>query len=305
MFGPLPTCVWGAQADLALATNYQDLWWNAGGRVGLGRQLHAPGRHHLRDLVHLRRRRQAVVADRRAAQDAGGRVRGRRCRRSTGPAFNAVPFDTTKVVETVVGTATVTFADGNRATFAYTVNGTTQTKAITRQVFVAPGTVCSSAAAAAHHRRCVAPAEPGDLRRVAGRGRARDNAGHRRAGSTTSSPSRSPAIRTANYNRIQLNADGRLRDAATPRRHQLPGDRAAVHLLARPPDARRACSATSSPTRSARPTSCASAWPGRCRRSSSISTTEADLVGGVRDGALPEHPVRGGVRQLRDACCSR
>ena len=28
-FGPLPTCTWGAQPNLALATNYTDLWWNA------------------------------------------------------------------------------------------------------------------------------------------------------------------------------------------------------------------------------------------------------------------------------------
>ena len=53
-----------------------------------------------------------------------------------------MPFDTSKVVETPVGTATVTFANGNAATFAYTVNGTSRTKAITRQVFVSPGTVC-------------------------------------------------------------------------------------------------------------------------------------------------------------------
>jgi hypothetical protein len=45
----------------------------------------------------------------------------------TGPAF---------------GTATFTFADGNTGTFDYTVNGITQTKAITREVLVDPGTVC-------------------------------------------------------------------------------------------------------------------------------------------------------------------
>ena len=38
--------------------------------------------------------------------------------------------------------ATVTFADGNNATFAYTVSGTAQTKPITRQVFSPPGTIC-------------------------------------------------------------------------------------------------------------------------------------------------------------------
>jgi hypothetical protein len=59
----------------------------------------------------------------------------------TGPPFNAVPFPPS-AVETVVGTATVTFADANNATFSYTVNGIAQTKAITRQVFAEPGTVC-------------------------------------------------------------------------------------------------------------------------------------------------------------------
>jgi hypothetical protein len=41
-----------------------------------------------------------------------------------------------------VGTASVRFADGNNAAFTYTVEGTTQTKLITRQVFSGPGTVC-------------------------------------------------------------------------------------------------------------------------------------------------------------------
>jgi hypothetical protein len=60
----------------------------------------------------------------------------------TGPPFNSVPFDSTQVVDTVVGTASVTFVDGNDASFAYTVHGIAQVKSITRQVFAPPGTVC-------------------------------------------------------------------------------------------------------------------------------------------------------------------
>jgi hypothetical protein len=41
-----------------------------------------------------------------------------------------------------VGTGTLTFNGSGSGTFAYTVNGITQSKAITRQVFVSPGTVC-------------------------------------------------------------------------------------------------------------------------------------------------------------------
>ena len=60
----------------------------------------------------------------------------------TGPAFNAAPFDPAMVNDTQVGTATVTLANSNSASFSYTVNGISQTKALTRQVYASPGTVC-------------------------------------------------------------------------------------------------------------------------------------------------------------------
>lgn len=62
--------------------------------------------------------------------------------RTTCPAFSAVPFLPANVGLTLVGTLTLSFTNGNNATFAYTVNGVTQTKQITRQVFRTPGTVC-------------------------------------------------------------------------------------------------------------------------------------------------------------------
>ena len=54
---------------------------------------------------------------------------------TSGPPLGAVPFDPTLVQRMPVGSATLTFADGNNGTFAYTVNGISQTKPITRQVF--------------------------------------------------------------------------------------------------------------------------------------------------------------------------
>jgi hypothetical protein len=41
-----------------------------------------------------------------------------------------------------MGTATFTFTDGNTASFAYTVNGVAQAKAITREILQSPGTTC-------------------------------------------------------------------------------------------------------------------------------------------------------------------
>ena len=59
-----------------------------------------------------------------------------------GPAWYSVPFDPAKVVGKPVGELRLAFADGNHATFAYTVDGISQSKSITREIFAAPGTVC-------------------------------------------------------------------------------------------------------------------------------------------------------------------
>ncbi|HET7729666.1 MAG TPA: hypothetical protein VFK48_06500, partial [Usitatibacter sp.] len=65
--------------------------------------------------------------------------------RTTGPAFDASPFRPERVTRTPVGDVTITFASGNAGTFRYSVNGVTQSKSITRQVFRAPGTTCQYA----------------------------------------------------------------------------------------------------------------------------------------------------------------
>jgi hypothetical protein len=67
----------------------------------------------------------------------------------TGPAFDAVPFPPLgspggATVSGLSGTGTLTFTDANNALFSYTVNGITQTKAITRQLLgSAPLPVCT------------------------------------------------------------------------------------------------------------------------------------------------------------------
>ncbi len=60
-----------------------------------------------------------------------------------GVPFDSSPWDTTKIVETTVGTMQITFADGNHAVIDYTVNGIHQTKNATRQLFGTLGTLCS------------------------------------------------------------------------------------------------------------------------------------------------------------------
>jgi hypothetical protein len=53
-----------------------------------------------------------------------------------------VPFNPSAVQVTPVGNFALTFRDGNTATFSYTVNGISQSKAITGQVFRDPVTMC-------------------------------------------------------------------------------------------------------------------------------------------------------------------
>ena len=154
IFGPVPTCVWGGQSDLALATNYTDLWWAApaGSEAGWGINL-----THQGDTIYA----SWFTYDRdhtpmwlvTAAQKTASNTYSGTLMRAVGPSFDAVPFPPVGslggAVGFEVGTATFTFANGNSAEFAYTVqlgriepSLVTQTKTITREVFVPPGTVC-------------------------------------------------------------------------------------------------------------------------------------------------------------------
>jgi hypothetical protein len=56
--------------------------------------------------------------------------------------FNAVPFDPNAVSREAAGSATLTFYNSSRAGFDYTLDGVSESKRITRQVFRMPGTGC-------------------------------------------------------------------------------------------------------------------------------------------------------------------
>src|SRR5439155_12636791 len=123
-------------AILSAVTNYQDLWWAspAGSESGWGVNF-----THQGDTIFatwftydLDGTPMWLVVT--APKTAPGTYAGT-LYRTTGPAFNAVPFDPASVVPNAVGTATLTFSDGNTGSFAYTVDGVSQAKAITREVF--------------------------------------------------------------------------------------------------------------------------------------------------------------------------
>jgi hypothetical protein len=146
-FGTVPTCAWGTQPDLTKATNYQDLWWAGAPGDGWGVNLTQQGTTIFATWFTYDANHNPLWLSVTAPQTAPNTYAGTLVL-TGGPAFSAVPFDPAKVTRTLVGSAMFTFTDGNTGTFSYAVdlgdgvNKATQSKAITRQVFRAPGTTC-------------------------------------------------------------------------------------------------------------------------------------------------------------------
>jgi hypothetical protein len=137
---PVPTCAAGTTVS---STNYTDLWWRSPGAsengwgvnlVHQGDILFATWYTYGADGTDL-----WMVMD--SAAKIGDRTyRGNVYRTSSGP-FNA--YDPSHFLATQVGTGTFTFTDASNGTFSYTVDGVTQSKAITRYVFASPPTSCN------------------------------------------------------------------------------------------------------------------------------------------------------------------
>ncbi|HSU44293.1 MAG TPA: M64 family metallopeptidase, partial [Casimicrobiaceae bacterium] len=120
-----------------LPVAYQGLWWKspAGSESGWGMNL-----AHQADIIFATwftydASGKAWWLSMTAPLVSGGNVYSGTLYATTGPPFNAVPFNPALVVPVAVGTGTLTFSDTDNGAFAYTVNGASQTKAITREVF--------------------------------------------------------------------------------------------------------------------------------------------------------------------------
>ncbi|MEP7083843.1 MAG: hypothetical protein ABI854_03825 [Betaproteobacteria bacterium] len=123
-------------AQAAGVENYEGLWWNSppGSESGWGINFAHQGDVIFATWFTYDTTGKAwwlvMTADKTAPSTYAGTLY-----QTTGPAFDAVPFDAARVAATAVGTGTLQFSDGDHGTFAYTVNGTAQTKSITHQVF--------------------------------------------------------------------------------------------------------------------------------------------------------------------------
>jgi hypothetical protein len=147
--GPQVTCSYSTSANLAGATNYQDLWWaSGGGESGWGVNFAHQGNTifvtwYTYDLDGAPLWLSGLMERVGATNAYTGPLL-----RTSGPRFDSYHAGDLKSNQTV-GSATLTFGDGNNATFAYTVQlagmGTpiTQSKPLTRYRFTATaGTIC-------------------------------------------------------------------------------------------------------------------------------------------------------------------
>ena len=147
VFGALPTCSYGTQPNLALATNYQDLWWAkpGGSEAGWGINLNHEGNTIFATWFTYDIDGTPMWLVVTTTNPSPGVYTGDLLR-THGPRYDA--YDTTQFKYDKVGTAKFTFADGNTASFEYTVQvagmavPVTQMKTITRQLFSALGTTC-------------------------------------------------------------------------------------------------------------------------------------------------------------------
>jgi hypothetical protein len=140
VFGaPVPDCVALAGPRTGVA-NYQDLWWNPA-ESGWGLNMVQQGTIIFTTLfTYSAAGRDMWLVGPALTRQTDGSYTGA-LYSTTGPRFDTRPW--TAINVTQVGTMTLRFSAGDRATLTYTVNGTSVTKSIERQAFGAMAPVCS------------------------------------------------------------------------------------------------------------------------------------------------------------------
>jgi hypothetical protein len=130
-------------APHASAINYQALWWAspAASESGWGINIaHQGDTFFVTWFTYASNGRGQWIVMPAGQRTAQGTYSGELFR-TTGPAYNLVPW-TGAITAIPVGTGTFTFADPDTGTFSYTVDGITQSKPITREVFAVPQAIC-------------------------------------------------------------------------------------------------------------------------------------------------------------------
>ncbi len=158
------------QSAPPVAANYEGLWWAspAGSESGWGINFAHQGDIIFATWFTYDTTGKAWWLSMTATKSATG-VYGGTLYATHGPAFSAKPFNPALVTRSAVGSATLTFTDANDAQFAYTVNGVSQVKALTREVYASPVPVACSGGRRTWRRRPTTRTCGGHRRRGANR----------------------------------------------------------------------------------------------------------------------------------------
>lgn len=122
------------------ASNYEGLWW-AASESGWGLSVAQQGDALFVGWFTYDANGQPWWLSMSATKTASDSYSGLLVQTS-GPPFNATPFNPNEVVRTPIGAATLTFGDGANATFSYAVAGAAQSRALTRFSF-GPAPTCT------------------------------------------------------------------------------------------------------------------------------------------------------------------
>ena len=146
VFGTAAATCGATAGSRAALTNFQDMWWNPA-ESGWGVNVVHQNSTLFATLMtyDLAGNNLWLVMSAGTLQPDGSYLGD--LYRARGPAFDAQPFTPITAANlTKVGTMRLAFADGTAGTLVYTVDGTTVSKSITRQVFASPVPACSSPA---------------------------------------------------------------------------------------------------------------------------------------------------------------
>ena len=134
------TTTTGSRASL---TNYQDLWWNAAENGWGVNVTHQDNTLFATLYTYDSTGRDLWLVMSGGVRQSDGSYFGE-LYRTTGPAFNAVPFTPIGAGNLIlVGTMRFTFSSGTSGVMTYSVNGVNVTKSITRNEFSSPLPSCS------------------------------------------------------------------------------------------------------------------------------------------------------------------
>ena len=121
------------RADNVEAINHTALWWNPA-ESGWGLNVNHQGNKVFATLFTYDSTGPMWLVMSDSTLQSDGSYQGV-LYRTTGPAFNTVPFTGSAVAATSVGTMRIAFSGTNSATLTYTFNGTQVTKSLQRQAF--------------------------------------------------------------------------------------------------------------------------------------------------------------------------